>query len=666
MTTTTATSVRERLNAVVLLAIVIASLAFIVNISNLDLEAWQEVHADSDQVWEPVGIYGDDWDSAQFNPFAQGHLPLRDIALLVMHYGATLVIGARLLWSIPTTRTWPVGVQMGAGLLVSYLPLAILSRLLSLRFPVEIAAVFILLTEVTIAVIVVLRFNVARSTLLKEEAHQPIARDRASLVGLLFVTVICIVWTYQSGRNFLVSDSLVEFLHVARGDSGPFDYLPLFGKQSDEYLFNFAPLTLGTSASIALWFWLTNALAKVSLLCIAYGATWSLSGKRKFVAAMSCGLLLFVTPAADPRFYLSLVGGQNPSIFLGHAGRFLGIVLPLCLPVFLSRPLTRSTALGAFLLGMGLMSTSIHNLTAATIVIGLVAATTLVNRTGKSVLGPLQQPGVQNRFVALAILAPLFAYASLQSNEHGGYYGIPVALGGGAAFLVAISLSVNNNKEPPDLSDHAAGRLHFGTVAALVVGIGFGVLAMGNIFYRVATGNNPLGRFLGVLAPGFDEPPILVRHFDTELAPFRASDCVNAPTAACRSFEGFLGYFGTTFLVVALLWWALQASCAHQVLRRRDGTLLMTFLLLFQVGLFLTDFLGTTDTVTYWSQTRFFEIGYYGIWLIAPVIVANHLVGFVRRTAFALLICWIIVPVLSHPFLAQWLRNVAHLTRATL
>ena len=101
---------------------------------------------------------------------------------------------------------------------------------------------------------------------------------------------------------------------------------------------------------------------------------------------MSCGLLLFVTPAADPRFYLSLVGGQNPSIFLGHAGRFLGIVLPLCLPVFLSRPLTRSTALGAFLLGMGLMSTSIHNLTAATIVIGLVAATTFVNRTGKSVL----------------------------------------------------------------------------------------------------------------------------------------------------------------------------------------------------------------------------------------------------------------------------------------
>jgi hypothetical protein len=92
----------------------------------------------------------------------------------------------------------------------------------------------------------------------------------------------------------------------------------------------------------------------------------------------------------------------------------------------------------------------------------------------------------------------------------------------------------------------------------------------------------------------------------------------------------------------------------------------MTFLLLFQVGLFLTDFLGTTDTVTYWSQTRFFEVGYYGIWLIAPVVVANHLVGLVRRAAFALLISWIVVPVLSHPFLAQWLRNVAHLTRAAL
>lgn len=644
---------------------IILCLVFVSRVSGLDLAAWQTVHADSNAVWEPGGVYGDAWNSARFDPFANGHLAVQDLVLLVLHIGSVVVIGTRLLWTVATTRTWPVGVQMGAGFLIGYLPLVTVTRLVSLWLPLTYAALTVLVLEVATAIAVLA--SSGRLPLSRLEGGE--ARDRTSILAVGSLVAVTIVWTYQSGRNFLVSDSLVEFLELAAGEHGDFRFLPLFGKQSDEYLFSLMPLTLGTPASTALWFWLMNAFAKASFACLCFGTVRNL-GPTRLVAPLAVGLVFFVTPAADPRWYLSLMGGQNPVVYLGHAGRFLGILLPMVVLALLARdpdvPPGLRGLLPLLVFGVGLMSTSVHNLVAVSMVVGLATLVTVLDRLPPDVLAFTRSPGVHRRLAMLAIAAPLFGYASLHDTSHEGYRGIPILLGCLAALLLLTGLATSRQGGPPPPPVDALGNLSTRRILALAAGVGIGGLTMGNLFYGVATGTGTVASVLRRVAPAFGEDPVQVRSFDTELTPFTASDCVDAPTAACRSFEGFIGYFGTTFLLVALLWWALERSSAESRLRRRDGILLMSAHLLLLSGLFLTDFLGTTDTVTYWSQTRFFEIGYYSIWLLAPVVVSTHLRGATRRVGFGLLVTWVVVPVLAHPFLAQWLRNAAHLARAAL
>lgn len=638
-------------------------LVLIHRVSALDLTHWQAIHADSNAVWEPAGIYGDGWDTKRFDPFARGHLPLRDLALLVLHVAATLVVGARLLWSSAPTRSWPVGVQLGAGFLIGYLPVVVLSRFVSLWLPLT-AAAWVLLTLEGLAACVVLR-TFRRHPV--DDLGGNVARDRTSLLLIGLLVAATVVWTYQSGRNFLVSDSLVEFLRIAAGELGDFRHLPRFGKQSDEYLFNLAPLTLGSPGSIALWFWLTNALAKASMLCLTFGFASTLTQGRRVPPLLACGLLLFVTPAVDPRYYLSLVGGQNPTVFLGHAGRFVGIVLPLSLLLFASPRRTVGQYVALLMLGCVLVGTSVHNLVTAVAVLSLALTATYAHRLQPVFLKQSRESGVSNLLAALAILAPLVAYGSLGKSTNSGFHGIPVLLGALAAFVLAVGLAADSDENaPPD--PFLAGLRSFDGRRALMflAGTAVGALTMGNIFVNLASSDHPIVRLLGKVVPGLGQPPILVKGFTSGIAPFAPSDCMQAPTAACHSFPGFIGYFGTTFAVAGVMWLVMMGSDAPPSTRRRDRALVMLAILLFDVGLFLTDFLGTSETVVYWSQTRFLEVGYYGLWIMVPIVLANHLHGSSKRLGLAALSAWFIIPLITHPFLAQWMANAAHLARHAL
>jgi hypothetical protein len=131
----------------------------------------------------------------------------------------------------------------------------------------------------------------------------------------------------------------------------------------------------------------------------------------------------------------------------------------------------------------------------------------------------------------------------------------------------------------------------------------------------------------------------------------------------CSSFSGFASYLGPTFLagVVALV--VLLVSRSQASLRQRDLILVLLQLSLFEIGMFLTDFMGAADPATYWIQTRFLEIGYYGILIMLPVVLWNHLSGQVRTGSLLAVSAWFVVPLVANPFAQQWWENLDYLAR---
>ena len=66
-----------------------------------------------------------------------------------------------------------------------------------------------------------------------------------------------------------------------------------------------------------------------SFAALVYGLVHTFAVRRRgLTAGLATGAILAASPAAQPIYYISLVGGQNPAMFVGHPGRYIGIVAP--------------------------------------------------------------------------------------------------------------------------------------------------------------------------------------------------------------------------------------------------------------------------------------------------------------------------------------------------
>jgi hypothetical protein len=652
---------RDRLLATGLVLLVIGAFVGILRFSDLDLAHWESVHFDAAETFPPGEVwespFGYSWDTTQFDPFAGDGLDFNDLLLLVVFYGSTFVIGERILRTIGATVGWPKAVRTGAGFLVAYVPILVFVRLVTLRIDLELAPWLCLIAIGGTATRIVSLDRRSRS-MSGPGQNDPRRSGLLTILGVIAVFVAVTVWTYQSGRNFLVSDSLIGFLSVIRDSA--LTHLPRFGKQSDEFLFNAVPTyALDASHTYALWYWLTNAFAKASMACLFFGAAFTLTRGRRLVGVLAACLVLFATPVADPRFYVSLFGGQNPTIFLGHAGRFLGIVLPIFVACVLVQR-GRWALLGAAVLAMAVGASSVHLFVFTLFTAGFAIALALSDH-------PLLRPHLARleapfaaRLSLLAILSPLLAYAYIGEPESGGLRGMPLVAGCAAAVLAAAMLTARSR--PDQLGTPLFPRARAGQLVGLSAGLVVGAVAAGG---STSIGSlerlGPIGDALRWLLPVLDEPQLYEDAISADIDLFSATDCIHGVAVHCRHFEGFVGYYGTTVLLALLLWATLQRSSAGKRLRQRDSVLLLFAVAALNVGFFLTDFVGPTGTTVYWSLTRFIEVGYYLLLALSPVVLSNHLTGRVRTAGLSMLAVWVAIPFVSHPFARQWVSNLGDL-----
>jgi len=651
---------QEILPFVVVGALVVAVCALIVKVSGIDLKYWGDVHGDSIKAYEPQGVYGDNWDTAVFEPFSGGRIGPRVLLLALISYGGTFVIGERILRVLAARLQWPGALRWGGGFLIGYVPVFAMVRLVTLRFDQD-SAPWICLTLTAAAAIwsVVVDFRTG---------HFQFRRDRfrwnwvvASVVALFLVIV---VWTVQSGRNYLVSDSVLLFLGVARGDYGPMHWLPPFGRQMDEYAYNYPMIyAFQGSTTFALWFWMTNALAKASMTCLIAGTAWTLTKGRWIVACLSSALVLVASPIADPRVYVSLWGGQNPSIYLGHAGRFLGIILPVLTVLLFSEGSTRSGRIMAAGFGLALMATTAHSILFTPVVLGIGVLIVLARKMVKSpsARAVVRQRRVADIGVVVAVTAPLLAYGTLTWEGNVGLHGIPILVGAAGALVAIVWTAIGGDLSESDGGfGDALANAKLARLIPLAVGAVLGILLMGNIFYEPLMEKSVYRDTMESIFPAYEEPPLFVATFDT--APFRHADCFSVPTPSCSSFGGFVGYFGLTLAMALAAFVVVRFSKAAAATKRRDLILLMTQVALLDLGFFLTDFMGTSQLGgVYWIQTRFQEVGYYGILILLPVIMWNHLAGRARTAALLAVSAWVAVPLVTHPFAEQWWLNARYL-----
>ena len=667
------TVARDRLLATALVLFAIGSFFGILKYSDLDLPYWESVHYDATETFPPGEVWtapsGYTWDTTQFDPFAGPGLGLNELVLLAVFYGSTFVIGDRILRSFEITASWSRPLRLGAGFLVAYVPIIVVVRLVTLRVDLKLAPWLCLVSMGVVATRILLQDRRGRSVGATTGVRAATgigavtARRRRAALGVVAAYAAIAVWTYQSGRNFLVSDSIIGFLRIIRDQ--PFEYLPRFGKQSDEFLYNSVPVyALRSSHTYALWFWLTNAFGKASMACLLYGTSRTLCRGRRFPAVLSVCLVLFATPVADPRFYTSLFGGQNPTIFLGHIGRFLGIVLPLLVAGALTRK-GRWSVMSACVLGMAVATTSVHLLVFAVFTTGFLVVLALADhRLARPLLSRVSD-SVTTRLMLVAVLSPLLAYAYIGTPEAGGLRGYPLVAGGLAAFAAAAMVAAAQGKDNPP------GPLSRPVRTAPVLGLGVGILigavaAGGSTDLGSLERLGPFGRLLNRLLPAFGETVLYEDTLSMDFDLFSATDCTHGVAVHCRTFEGFVGYYGTTFLLLVLMWAALRRSTANPLIQRRDTLLFLYGLAALTLGFFLTDFVGPTGTTVYWTLTRFIEVGYYLLLALAPVVFWNHLGGRVRATALALLGLWVGIPFVSHSFLAQWAWNLRDLATNVL
>jgi hypothetical protein len=234
----------------------------------------------------------------------------------------------------------------------------------------------------------------------------------------------------------------------------------------------------------------------------------------------------------------------------------------------------------------------------------------------------------------------------------------------GVAGALTATLAIAG-RGPPEKGTGLGDELTTGQPRRLVplgLGIVVGLLTMGNIFYTSLMSHSAYRSAMRYLFPAYREDPLYVVSFHTKL--FSHAVCLGVPSPACSSFSGFVSYFGPTFLagVAALL--VVLRSRAPAGIRQRDLVLVLLQFALLEIGLFLTDFLGATNAATYWVQTRFIEVGYYGILIMLPVVLWNHLSGEARRISLAIASVWVVVPIVVHPFVPQWWDNLVYLVRA--
>jgi hypothetical protein len=649
------------------------------------------IHSDAASTYAPGEIvydsWGNPWDSTAFNPFFEA-IPVSELLVGASFFGGVIALG---LWAIdrtPSVQSWPLALRALASFLIGYTLLLAPTQIVLMAIPSPLGPRLVIAALSIILLIGLMRKG---KTLLRKGAWQKngkVQRSRLFQIGIAGVIVAaCLTQRLQSGRNFLVTDSGIVFLKAAStfANSGPSRFTPWWDQQSDEWVFN-APLWFGIPNShFGLWAWATSSLAMAATIGIIAGFAWSVLPPRVRVIGTIAvtGLPLLASTSPVPWLYISLIGGQNPLLYLGMSGRYASIALTMLaivvVPQVLSKPLSlkRFFGLAIFSSGVGFMTVS----TGVMFVIA-IAACTLWTVWSKSLLVAEQEakPAIPTERILtlIAIIAAgacavaafslatsdvVFAEVNAPPQEQ------PLAtalLLAGCAICLLVFFGNVMKWRPSFPNPVLAFRGLVTTLLIVLVPMVVGMVISGN-GAQGRIGESGLYAAMAAVLPGYDAAP-LSRGIDSaskleslSLARFNGVECWM--TGHCTSTEGFLGAYGMVLLLVVIAVAALSSTTAKSWRARLLRNALLLGMAGMLVGFLITDFSGATDLGTAWIKTRFLETPLYILMIAGACTIISSRSPSLRIAGTGVIFLWIAIPLVGSSVGDQWITNLIWLAQ---
>lgn len=613
------------------------------------------IHGDGNGTWEVGKVHVAGWDSPGYNPFGESRLSLPTIPLTFLYLLAVTSIGSIMVRALPGAAAWPRVVRALAGFLPGYVivfaPLQLVFAAVPLPYASWVALALVLAAGLGLH---------ARALRTTTTALRTEASVRTGLLvtgaGIAAVAGVSILWRLQAGRNFMVNDSVITVLQQAQatllGPTGT--YLGQWDQQSDEWLFS-APLMFRQADGQDYLFplWLASAMGLASFACIVFGLLKHFAWRRAtLTAGVGTALILAATPSILPTTYLSLFGGQNPALWTGHEGRYVGIVAPWLALLLVGRVRDRRTGALAALALAGLAFVSVHAAAYVAAALGAVLVWRLA--AGRRELAARVTPGVLGLGV-VALAVPLLTYTYVTRVSDPSQLGWLLAGGAVLAGLTALAAAFAGAAAP-------AVRGGWWRGALFVVGaFALGFLLSGNL--KV---NEDLRSVLGVLLPGFDRPSISrgLLTEDLTFPSFTGQECTTAITGHCLGGGGFLNAYGV-LIALALAGWVgigrVVAGAPDTLVRWRAAWLLMVAALCASFA--LVDFTGVGQGVA-WILTRFIEVPYYGLLAFGVVALVGARSRVTAAVGTAFVVAWVAIPLIGNGIPLQLGKNVDWLVGA--
>ena len=363
----------------------IIAVATVAVLSGVSLVAQHHIHAGAAGFREVGKIYIPGWTSPDYNPFADGRLRAITPLLTVVYLFSAAALGNVLVKAMRGSSQWPAAVRLLAGFLPGYLMLLGPLQLLFATVPLVPAAWLAIAACATAAVAVHGRGALVATRQLRHDVPRR-RRLLGSCVIVVGLLVLAGVHRVQMGFNFMVTDSITVFLTAAQdqlaGTLG--SHLAQWDQQSDEWVFN-APLMFTSHAGrdFLLPFYATEFVGLASFGCLAFGIAHSLAPRhRRLSAGLVTAVVMLLTPAIFPWFYVPLIGGHNPVAWLGHPGRFVAIAAPWVTLLLLRRH-ERGAIVAIGLATVGLGFVTLHATVYVLVVLGAALCWTVI-RNGRA------------------------------------------------------------------------------------------------------------------------------------------------------------------------------------------------------------------------------------------------------------------------------------------
>jgi len=675
----------KALFAFTITALAHTSFVAVSNRLNTDWSYWHTILLDGVQVWNPGGVYGDNWNSFQFNPF-----PFSNLVSTLITCTATLLItvsiGSRIAPLLQLSDL--IGRARNPSKFILYF----LPGYIFLSFLMRLGTLFVGSKTTSFTIILLTFFlliqQIRKSYPFERNFKPHFFQITQRFLSTLFPTTLFLfflIFSLQNGRNFMVNDSNILFISdaVSNFQIRMSSSIPLFGKQSDEYFYNLFPASIQSNVeNVLLWYWITNAFGKLSaffwIVALSNFLVQTMIGFRRNLHAYERGIsflvasfVFFGTMTLDPSQYSELWGGSNPLIRTGHIGRYFIFIIPLWVIRTLMLTNRREKAVSLCLGFILLSGTSITNLYFAIVIVVLAFLTFELKLSSL-----LHQNFGRSRLTKSLYLTFLSQTLPVFYLYHYGNKSmIPFLFFVSTSLLIMILISLRSfasvtaggstwkldtqrfrHESTKENANSDLLLVFISTVLGLIVGAflwgnSHGVKFFMNIyeFSQILSGDMAFSQF-----PIFSD-------FAVNLKLGNWSTCPPV-TPACSTVSGFLSFFGF-FIFINLV------MAASSRFFNNGPTSLIHFLVLciqFFWVLFVS-FLwlyGSPLMIDYWILARLLEIPIYFSIIFLGIILSQlfnqkHYIASV--TLATLLLTWILVYIENTFILAQFFSNISFL-----